>query len=157
MIFGAATRVMSLRDGTKKMSKSDSSDYSRINMTDDADTIALKIRKAKTDPQPLPATSAEAEARPEADNLLGIYAALADSRARRGDRALRRRATSPTSSATSPSSRSRCWAAIGGEMRRLLADPGYIDGVLRRGAARADAIAGPHLREVFDIMGLLRA
>src|SRR6185437_4261198 len=76
MIFGTATRVMSLRDGTKKMSKSDTSDYSRINMTDDADAIALKIRKAKTDPQPLPETVAAAEARPEADNLVGIYAAL---------------------------------------------------------------------------------
>src|SRR5579885_1707688 len=73
-IFGTATRVMSLRDGTKKMSKSDTSDYSRINMTDDADSIALKIRKAKTDPHPLPATEKEAEARPEAANLLGIYA-----------------------------------------------------------------------------------
>src|SRR5579863_5148786 len=77
-IFGAATRVMSLRDGTKKMSKSDSSDYSRINMTDDADAIALKIRKAKTDPHPLPASLEEARRRPEADNLIGIYAALAD-------------------------------------------------------------------------------
>src|SRR3984893_10508807 len=75
-IFGAATRVMSLRDGTKKMSKSDTSDYSRINMTDDADTVALKIRKARTDPQPLPESVAEAETRPEAANLLGIYAAL---------------------------------------------------------------------------------
>src|SRR5258708_15541048 len=77
-IFGTATRVMSLRDGTKKMSKSDSSDYARINMTDAADAIALKLRKAKTDPQPLPASIAEAEARPEADNLLGSYAALAN-------------------------------------------------------------------------------
>src|SRR3954449_9734580 len=77
-IFGAATRVMSLRDGTKKMSKSDASDYSRINMTDDADAIAQKIRKAKTDPEPLPATIAALEARPEADNLVGIYAALSD-------------------------------------------------------------------------------
>src|SRR6185437_15072962 len=76
-IFGAATRVMSLRDGSKKMSKSDTSDYSRINMTDDADAIALKIRKAKTDPQPLPESEAALEARPEAANLLGIYAALA--------------------------------------------------------------------------------
>jgi len=75
-IFGAATRVMSLRDGTKKMSKSDSSDYSRINMTDDADAIALKIRRAKTDPEPLSETLAELERRPEADNLIGIYAAL---------------------------------------------------------------------------------
>src|SRR5580658_8817992 len=77
-IFGAATRVMSLRDGAKKMSKSDTSDYSRINMTDDADAIALKIRRAKTDPEPLPASLAALEARPEADNLIGIYGALAD-------------------------------------------------------------------------------
>src|SRR4029077_5312194 len=77
-IFGAATRVMSLRDGTKKMSKSDESDQSRINMTDDADSIALKIRRAKTDPAPLPETVKELEGRPEADNLLGIWAALSD-------------------------------------------------------------------------------
>src|SRR5712671_8029716 len=77
-IFGTATRVMSLRDGSKKMSKSDSSDYSRINMTDDADTIALKIQKAKTDTEPLPAAISDLEHRPEADNLLGIYAALTD-------------------------------------------------------------------------------
>src|SRR5271166_3580711 len=77
VIFGTATRVMSLRDGTKKMSKSDSSDYSRINMTDDAAAIALKIRKAKTDPLPLPASISELERRPEADNLIGIYGALA--------------------------------------------------------------------------------
>src|ERR1700741_3828558 len=75
-IFGEATRVMSLRDGTKKMSKSDTSNYSRINMTDDATAIALKIRRAKTDPEPLPETIAALEARPEADNLIGIYAAL---------------------------------------------------------------------------------
>ena len=68
---------MSLRDGTKKMSKSDASDYSRINLTDDADAIAQKIRKAKTDPEPLPSEEAGLEARPEADNLVGIYAALA--------------------------------------------------------------------------------
>src|SRR6202158_4255637 len=76
-IFGEATRVMSLRDGTRKMSKSDTSDYSRINMTDDADAIALKVRRAKTDPEPLPETIVALEARPEADNLVGIYAALA--------------------------------------------------------------------------------
>ena len=77
-IFGEATRVMSLRDGTKKMSKSDTSDYSRINMTDDAELIALKIRRAKTDPEPLPHTIEALEKRPEADNLVSIYAALAD-------------------------------------------------------------------------------
>ena len=101
---------MSLRDGTKKMSKSDTSDYSRINMTDDADAIALKIRRAKTDPQPLPATIAEAEARPEADNLLGIYAALAGivARGRRSPASPAR--ISRTSRRRSPISRSRCWA-----------------------------------------------
>src|ERR1700758_5348971 len=78
LIQGPATRVMSLRDGSKKMSKSDASDQSRINLTDDADAIAYKIRRAKTDPLPLPEREADAEKRPEADNLLGIYAALAD-------------------------------------------------------------------------------
>src|SRR5262249_5755157 len=88
LIFGAATRVMSLRDGTKKMSKSDVSDYRRINMTDDADTVALKIRRAKTDPAPLPGQEAlkgdgsldpgAVEKRPEAFNLIAIYAALSD-------------------------------------------------------------------------------
>src|SRR6201993_617444 len=76
LITGEATRVMSLRDGAKKMSKSDASDYSRINLTDDADAIAQKIRKAKTDPEPLPTEEKGLEARPEADNLVGIYAAL---------------------------------------------------------------------------------
>jgi tryptophanyl-tRNA synthetase len=76
LITGPATRVMSLRDGTKKMSKSDASDNSRINLTDDADTIAQKIRKAKTDPEPLPSEEKGLETRPEADNLVGIYAAL---------------------------------------------------------------------------------
>ena len=78
LITGPATRVMSLRDGTKKMSKSDPSDYSRINLTDDAETIALKLRKAKTDPEPLPSDVEGLKTRPEADNLVGIYAALAD-------------------------------------------------------------------------------
>ena len=78
LITGEATRVMSLRDGAKKMSKSDPSDYSRINLTDDADAIAQKIRKAKTDPEPLPSEEKGLETRPEADNLVGIYAALAD-------------------------------------------------------------------------------
>src|SRR3974390_3253101 len=78
LITGPATRVMSLRDGTKKMSKSDPSDYSRINLTDDADTIAQKIRKAKTDPDPLPYDEKGLESRPEADNLVGIFAALAN-------------------------------------------------------------------------------
>jgi len=154
-IFGAGTRVMSLRDGTKKMSKSDTSDYSRLNMTDAADAIALKIKKAKTDPQPLPATEKEAEARPEADNLLGIYAALAgiDKPA-----AIARFAGKNFSAFKDELAgvASEMLGRVGAEMKRLMADPGYIDGVLHRGAARANAIAAPILRETFDIMGLLR-
>jgi tryptophanyl-tRNA synthetase len=154
-IFGAATRVMSLRDGTKKMSKSDTSDYSRINMTDDADTVALKIRKAKTDPNPLPDTVEGLEGRPEAANLLGIYAALtgaslAEVVARYAGQNFSRFKEDLADVAVSVLGR------IGGEMRRLVADPAYIDGILRRGAERARAIAEPHLREVQDITGLLR-
>jgi len=155
MIFGAATRVMSLRDGTKKMSKSDTSDYSRINMTDDADTIALKIRKAKTDPLPLPETVKDAEARPEADNLLGIYAALGDMSLEQAVARWAGKNFSEFKTALADLS-AEVLGKICGEMRRLLADPGYVDGILQRGAERANAIAEPHLREVFDIMGLLR-
>ncbi len=154
-IFGEATRVMSLRDGTKKMSKSDTSDYSRLNMTDDAELIALKIRRAKTDPEPLPTSIEALDARPEADNLVGIYAALAGiSR----DAALGRFAGQNFSTFKEALSALsvEVLGRIGGEMRRLLADPGHIDGVLRRGAERAAAIATPVLREVQDITGLLR-
>ncbi len=154
-ILGTATRVMSLRDGTKKMSKSDTSDYSRINMTDDADTIALKIRKAKTDPLPLPASIEEAETRPEAANLLDIYAALSNlSR----EVVIARYAGKNFSDFKQELAdlAAEVLGRIGGEMRRLLADLSYIDAILRRGAERANAIAEPHLREVFDISGLLR-
>jgi tryptophanyl-tRNA synthetase len=154
-ILGEATRVMSLRDGTKKMSKSDISDYSRLNMTDDAATIEQKVKKAKTDPLPLPETAKELESRPEADNLLGIYAALAsESReqvlaryAGKGFSEFKKDLADLAVSVLGP---------IGDEMRRLSADPGYVDGILRRGAERANAIAGKHMTEVQDIMGLLR-
>ncbi len=154
-IFGAATRVMSLRDGTKKMSKSDSSDYSRINMTDAADAIARKIRRAKTDPQPLPAAVADLEQRPEADNLIGIYGAL--SGLSRED-ALGRFAGQNFSQFKEALSglAVEVLGRIGGEMRRLMADPGYIDSVLRRGAEHANTIAGPVSREAQEISGLLR-
>ncbi len=154
-IFGAATRVMSLRDGTKKMSKSDTSDYSRINMTDDGGLIALKIRRAKTDPEPLPDSIAVLETRPEADNLVGIYAALAGVER---EAALARFAGHNFSTFKEALSAVavEVLGRIGGEMRRLLADPGHIDAVLRRGAERAQAIALPVLREVQDITGLLR-
>jgi tryptophanyl-tRNA synthetase len=154
-IFGAATRVMSLRDGGKKMSKSDTSDYSRINMTDDADTVALKIRKARTDPLPMPETAEELETRAEAANLLGIYAALTDVTVE----AARARFAGQNFSAFKEELAEVSVATlgkIGGEMRRLVADPGYIDRILRHGAERARAVADPHLREVQDLIGLLR-
>jgi tryptophanyl-tRNA synthetase len=145
---------MSLRDGTKKMSKSDTSDYSRINMTDDAEAIALKIRRAKTDPEPLPETIAALEKRPEADNLIGIYGALAG---------LTREAALARFAGRNFSEFKEALAEvavevlgrIGGEMRRLQADPAYIDQVLRSGAERAHAIADPILREAQLISGLL--
>jgi tryptophanyl-tRNA synthetase len=154
-IFGAATRVMSLRDGTRKMSKSDSSDYSRINMTDDRDAIALKIRRAKTDPEPLPATLVELEKRPEADNLVGIYAALAG---QSREAALARFAGGNFSDfkETLAEVALAVLGPIGGEMRRLTADPGHLDRLLRQGAERARAIADPILRGAQEISGLLR-
>jgi tryptophanyl-tRNA synthetase len=154
-IFGPATRVMSLRDGTKKMSKSDTSDYSRINMTDEADTIALKIRRAKTDPEPLPEDIADLERRPEADNLIGIYAALSGlSR----EAALAQFAARNFSDFKDSLSELAIdvLGRIGREMRRLIADPGYTDRILRQGAERARAIADPVLREAQEISGLLR-
>jgi tryptophanyl-tRNA synthetase len=154
-IFGEATRVMSLRDGTKKMSKSDTSDYSRLNMTDDADAISLKIRRAKTDPEPLPDTLAALEKRPEADNLVGIYAALTDTSREAAMRQFAGQNFSTFKEALSEVAVS-VLGRIGDEMRRLMADPGHIDTILRHGAERAEAIARPILREVQDIIGLLR-
>jgi tryptophanyl-tRNA synthetase len=155
LISGPATRVMSLRDGTKKMSKSDPSDYSRINLTDDADAIAQKFRKAKTDPHPLPAEEKELEARPEADNLVGIYAALADkSRAdvvrEFGGAQFSRFKEELTELAVAK------LGPIGGEMKRLVQDPKSIDAVLVDGAARARAIAGPVMRSVREIVGFVQ-
>ena len=154
-IFGTATRVMSLRDGTKKMSKSDESDYSRINMTDDADLIALKIRRAKTDPQPLPHTLGELAARPEAANLLGIYSALTDEQLEQVVARFAGRNFSDFKSELAERA-AQVVGGIGAEMRRILADPAYIDAILKRGAERAAAIAEENLRFVYDTTGLLR-
>jgi tryptophanyl-tRNA synthetase len=156
LILGAGTRVMSLRDGTKKMSKSDASDYSRINLTDDPEIIAQKIRKARTDPLPLPETIAELAARPEADNLVGIYAALADLTpedvlAEFGGGPFAGFKEALTALAVAK------LGPITAEMNRLRADPAYLDGVLAQGAARARALSEPILREVQDIVGFLRA
>jgi tryptophanyl-tRNA synthetase len=154
-ILGAATRVMSLRDGTKKMSKSDASDYSRINMTDDAETVALKVQKAKTDPHPLPDNVAALEARPEADNLIGIYAALAGQTREQTIDQFAGRQFSEFKRALSDVS-VNVLGPIGAEMKRLVADPGHIDKILKRGAERAHAIADQVLADAQDIIGLLK-
>ncbi len=154
-IFGAATRVMSLRDGSSKMSKSDISEYSRINMTDDADTIALKLRKARTDADPLPGTPDGLENRPEAANLVGIYAALEGSTAAAVCSEYAGRMFSDFKPALTELAVATL-APIADEMRRLMDDPGHIDGLLAEGAARADAMARATLAEVHRIMGLSR-
>src|SRR5260370_311170 len=129
-IFGEATRVMSLRDGTKKMSKSDTSNYSRLNMTDDAELIALKIRRAKTDPEPLPHTIEALEKRPEADNLVSIYAALAELNR---EAALARFAGEnfSTFKETLSGLSVDVLGRIGGEMRRVPAEPRHMHRVPR--------------------------
>ena len=154
-IFGTATRVMSLRDGSSKMSKSDSSDYSRINMTDDADTIALKIRKAKTDPEPLPTELDGLEGRPEAANLVNIYAALTHKEPADVLQEFGGAAFSVFKGALTDVSVTAL-APIADEMNRLMADPGYVEQVLRDGGEKARAIADETLADVHRIMGLLR-
>ncbi|MBM3547064.1 MAG: tryptophan--tRNA ligase [Alphaproteobacteria bacterium] len=155
MILGEATRVMSLRDGTKKMSKSDASDYARINLTDDADTIALKIQKAKTDPHPLPDDVKGLEDRPEADNLLTIYAALADITTAEALGRFAGKTFSEFKKALVELAVS-VLGPINAEMRRLKADPGHVDAVLRRGGERATEIAEPILKKTQDIVGFLK-
>jgi len=154
VITGTGTRVMSLRDGSKKMSKSDESDNSRINLTDDADAIADKIRRAKTDPHPLPGTKEELAGRPEAENLLNIYAALSDQ-----DRdaviiqfAGQNFSTFKTALADLTVAK---LGPITAEMRRLLADPAEIDRVLKAGAHKARAIATPIMGEVKKTVGFI--
>ena len=155
IIEGPATRVMSLRDGLKKMSKSDPSDLSRINLTDDADTIAKKIRKTKTDIEPLPSDEAGLEARPEADNLVGIYAALADISREQVIRDFGGQQFSQFKPALADLAVAKL-APIADEMRRLVGDPAYIDAVLKDGGERAGAIAEKTMGDVRDILGMLR-
>jgi tryptophanyl-tRNA synthetase len=154
VIGGPAARVMSLRDGSKKMSKSDPSDYSRINLTDDADAIAQKIRKARTDPENLPTDEEGLKPRPEADNLVGIYAALSGVTKAQVLADFGGGTFSRFKSALSDLSVEKL-SPISGEMNRLLADPGHIDAILRDGAARARAIAAPVLRDVKRILGFI--
>jgi len=145
---------MSLRDGTKKMSKSDPSDYSRINLTDDADAIAQKIRKAKTDPEPLPSEEKGLEARAEADNLVGIYAALADKPkseilAEFGGAQFSGFKSNLVELAVAKLS------PIAAEMKRLAQDEAYVDKVLIDGADRARAVAAETMSAVKDILGFV--
>ncbi|MBK4215247.1 tryptophan--tRNA ligase [Paracoccus caeni] len=156
LIEGVATRVMSLRDGSKKMSKSDPSDASRINLTDDADAISQKIRKARTDADPLPGTMAGLKDRPEARNLVNIYAALSDETP---DQVLSRFEGQGFGS-FKPALAEVAVAALEPITRRMtdyLADPAEIDRILGRGADQADEIAAPILAKTKDIMGLLRS
>ncbi|HET7714959.1 MAG TPA: tryptophan--tRNA ligase [Bauldia sp.] len=155
LITGPATRVMSLRDGTKKMSKSDPSDYSRIALTDDADLIAQKFRKAKTDPEALPSEVAGLKHRPEADNLVGIYAGLSGKSKSEVLREFGGAQFSTFKPALAELAVEKL-SPIAGEMRRLLADPGYIDGVLNDGADRARAIAEKTMDGVRDVVGFVR-
>jgi len=145
-----------LRDGTKKMSKSDPSDYSRINLTDDADAIAQKIRKAKTDPEPLPGEDAGLKTRPEADNLVGIYAALADTSRASVLGQFGNAQFSTFKSALVDLSVAKL-GPIGGEMKRLIRDPVAIDSILADGAARAQKLAGQTMKAVKDIVGFVRS
>ena len=155
-ITGPATRVMSLRDGTKKMSKSDPSDLSRLNLTDDADTIAKKIRKAKTDPEPLPTETEGLKGRPEADNLTGIYAALSGESVEKvlgqyggGQFSVFKNALADLAVAK--------LGPIGEDIKRLQADPVHVEKVLNDGSARARAIAAPIVRKAREIVGFIAA
>ncbi|MBR9650971.1 tryptophan--tRNA ligase [Thalassovita aquimarina] len=156
VIEGAATRVMSFRDGTKKMSKSDPSDMSRINLTDDADAIAKKIRKAKTDPDPLPDSLEGLQDRPEAMNLVNIYAALADLTPEQviAEHAGQQFGTFKPSLADLAVAK---LSPISTEMSRLMQDQGEIDRILGRGAERAREIATPILQKTYDIVGMIRS
>lgn len=156
LIQGEGTRVMSLRDGSNKMSKSDPSDASRINLTDDADAIARKIRKARTDSEPLAGSPDGLEARPEARNLVGIFAALSDSSAAE----ICTRYEGAQFSAIKQDLIELAVEKLGpvtAEMNRLVKDPAYVEKVLADGAEKARGLAEVNLQEVHDIVGFLRA
>jgi tryptophanyl-tRNA synthetase len=152
----ATARIMSLRDGTAKMSKSDPSDMSRINLTDDADVIRSKIKKAKTDADVLPDNAKALAGRPEAENLVGIYAAMSGETVE----AVLQQQAGKGFGQFKPMLADLLVAKLApilAEYRKLQADTGHIDAVLRDGAARATAIAAPTLKQVYDIIGFLRA
>lgn len=155
LIFGEATRVMSLRDGKAKMSKSDPSENSRINLTDDRDLIAKKIRKARTDSEPLPGSMDELEGRAEAKNLINIFAALSGRKAGEVCSEYEGQGFADFKGDLADLS-VEVLGPITEEMARLMADKTYLDSILREGADNADKVASPILREVQDIVGFLR-
>ena len=155
VIEGVATRVMSLRDGSKKMSKSDPSDMSRINMTDDADAIAQKIRKARTDPEPLPETYEGLSDRPEARNLVNIMAALSDKSADEVMAEVQGMQFGTFKPMLADLAVAKL-GPIGAEMQRLTQDPAEIDRILARGAERAREISAPILAKTYEIIGMVR-
>ncbi len=156
LIQGPGARIMSLRDGSKKMSKSDPSDMSRINMTDDADAIMSKIKKATTDSLPVPESVEGLKGRPEVENLVGIFAAITERDVAdvltefggKGFGVFKPALAEALSAKLSP---------IAAEMRRLNADPGSLDAILKDGAEKARAIAAPIMAEVRDVVGFWRA
>ena len=154
LIGGPAARVMSLRDGSKKMSKSDPSDLSRINLTDDPDAIAKKIRKAKTDPEPLPETLEGLKGRPEADNLVGIYAAINDSTKKDVIAQYGGKSFSEFKPALSDLAVEKL-SPINKKIREYMDDPASIDAILVAGAAKAREIAASNMKEVRDILGFI--
>jgi tryptophanyl-tRNA synthetase len=155
VIAGPATRVMSLKDASKKMSKSDPSPAASVLLMDDADTISKKFKRATTDPEPLPSEVKGLEGRAEADNLVGIYAALSDTT----KEAVLQQYGGQGWGAFKPALADLAVAKLGpiaGEVRRMVADPGYIDGFMADGAARANAIAEQTMAEVRKIVGFVR-
>jgi len=155
LIFGEATRVMSLRDGTKKMSKSDPSDYSRIMLSDNTDTIIQKIKKAKTDPLPLPDNFEEAKSRPEAINLLTIYASLDDKNTETVIKAFAGKEFSQFKKDLGDLASSKI-TPISSEMNKLLNDSSYLDSIIEDGKKRAIIVATPVLNKVYENIGILR-
>jgi tryptophanyl-tRNA synthetase len=154
VIEGAGTRVMSLRDGTKKMSKSDPSEMSRINLRDSSEEIALKIQKARTDSDGLPSEISGLKDRPEAENLVNIYAALSDITVEAALRDLGGKNFATFKRILSDLAVAQL-SGISAEMTRLMKEQGELDKILRQGADRAKAIASPILKETYDIVGMV--
>ncbi len=154
LILGEATRVMSLRDGSKKMSKSDPSDYSRIMLTDTAENITQKIKKAKTDPEPLPQDKTGLEKRPEAENLISIFASLQDTSVESVIKDYAGKEFSTFKKDLADLSVSKL-EPITSEMNKLMNDVSYIDSILKQGQDNAIAVAEPVLQKTKEIIGFL--